>query len=195
MSDESIQERSLRESWSIGPLRPWLKVLADRQLPSALKGKVDASDIVQQTFIDAWRGRDQFRGTTHAERLAWLRVILTRVILRSDRDRKAAKRGAGREKQLQAAIDQTSTCLERLAVGDGPGPASIAEQVLRLAEALDRLPDDYRRVLVLRHLENLPHAEIAQQIGKTSAATRMLWVRALAALRKLTARSNLGRRG
>ena len=121
-------EQSLRDSWSIGPLRPWLQMLAERQLPGALQGKVDASDIVQQTFIDAWRGRDQFRGTTHAERLAWLRVILTRVILRNDRDQKAAKRGAGREKQLQAAIDQTSMCLERLAVGDAPGPESVAEQ-------------------------------------------------------------------
>lgn len=181
-------EQSLREDWSIGPLRPWLKMLAERQLPAGLKGKVDASDIVQQAFIDAWRGRKDFRGSTHAERLAWLRVILTRVIIRNDRDLlKTAKRGDGREKVLQAAIDQTSMCIDNLAVGDGPGPGSLAEraeQSLKLAEALEKLPEDYREVLVMRNMEGLSHSEIADKLGRTSAAIRMLWVRALAALKK-----------
>ncbi len=184
----SEAEQSLREDWSIGPLRPWLKMLADRQLPAGLKGKVDASDIVQQTFIDAWRGRKDFRGSTHAERLAWLRVILTRVIVRNDRDLlKTAKRGAGREKVLQAAIDQTSMCIDNLAVGDGPGPGSLAEraeQSLKLAEALEKLPEDYRQVLVMRNMEGLSHSEIGDRLGRTSPAIRMLWVRALAALKK-----------
>ena len=181
-------ERALRESWSIGPLRPWLKMLAERQLPAGLRGKVDPSDIVQQTFMDAWKGQQEFRGITHAERLAWLRVILKRVILRNDRDLlKTQKRGEGREKSLQAAIDQTSIRIENLAISEDPGPASLverAEQTLKLAAALDQLPEDYRSVLVLRHLEGLSHAEVAQQMGRTTSATRMLWVRALEQLKK-----------
>lgn len=185
---ESEAEQSLRATWSIGPLRPWLKMLAERQLPDALRGKVDPSDIVQQTLVDAWRGREGFRGDSHGERLAWLRVILTRVIIRNDRDLlRTAKRGQGKEQTLQAAIDRDSVCMEQLAVGEEPSPASQAdhaEQTLLLADALQKLPDEYRQVLTLRHMEGLSHAEIAERMNRSPAATRMLWVRALEALKK-----------
>ena len=181
-------ESSLRHTWSIGPLRPWLKMLAERQLPVALRGKVDPSDIVQQALVDAWRGRDQFRGTTHAERLAWLRTILTRAIMRNDRDLlKTAKRGQGIEKTLQSAIDRDSVRMETLAIGDEPSPGSNAdraEQTLLLAAALGNLPEDYRVVLTLRHIDGKSHDEIASHLGRSSAATRMLWVRALEALKR-----------
>jgi RNA polymerase sigma-70 factor (ECF subfamily) len=185
---ESEAEESLRATWSIGPLRPWLKMLAERQIPRALRGKVDASDIAQQALVDAWRGQEQFRGKTHPERLAWLRVILTRAIMRYDRDLlRTAKRGEGREKTLQSAIERDSVMMEQLAVGKEPGPESIAEeaeQTLLLAAALQELPEDYRNVLTLRHIDGLTHEEIAKRMDRSSAATRMLWVRALEALKK-----------
>ena len=162
-NNESDAEQSLRATWSIGPLRPWLKMLAERQLPPGLRGKLDASDVVQQTLIDAWQGQSGFRGTTHGERLAWLRVILTRVVMRADRDLlKTAKRGEGREKTIQSAIDQASVRIEQLAIGNERNPVSAAvraEQTLKLAAAMEQLPDDYRKVLELRHLEGLSHAE------------------------------------
>ena len=163
-------------------------MLAERQLPAPLRGKLDASDVVQQTLIDAWNGQDGFRGTTHGERLAWLRVILTRVILRADRDLlKTEKRGEGREKTLQSAIDEASVRIEQMAIGKDRDPMSAAvraEQSLKLAAALEELPDDYRRVLQLRHIEGHSHADIAEQLGRSPAATRMLWVRALESLKK-----------
>lgn len=185
---ENAAESSLRETWSIGPLRPWLKMLAERQMPAALRGKIDPSDVVQQTLVDAWRGQQQFRGHTHAERLAWLRTILTRVIIRYDRDLlRTAKRGQGIEKTLQSAIDQDSLRLEQLAVAGDPNPESAAqraEQTLLLAAALEKLPEDYRLVLTLRHIDGLAFEQIASRLGRTSAATRMLWVRALESLKK-----------
>lgn len=187
-SHESAAEQSLRATWSIGPLRPWLKLLAERQLPAALKGKVDASDIVQQTLFDAWQGQDGFRGSSHGERMAWLRVILTRVIIRTDRDLlHTAKRGEGREKTIQSAVDQASLQIERMAMGRERNPASaaeLAEQTLLLASALESLPEDHRQILVLRHIEGLSHAEVAEKMNRSSAATRMLWVRALESLKK-----------
>lgn len=190
-SEEQVDskfEDSLRETWSIGPLRPWLRLLAERQFPDALRGKVDPSDVVQQTLMDAWQGQHNFRGTTHAERLAWLRTILTRRIIRCDRDLlQTAKRGQGIEKTLQAAIDRDSLCIENLAASQGPGPASAAdhaEQSLRLASAIDQLPEDYRRVLTLRHVDGLPHDKVAEKLGRSAAAVRMLWIRALEALKK-----------
>ncbi len=181
-------EKSLRATWSIGPLRPWLKMLAERQMPRGLCGKVDPSDIVQQALVDAWRGQANFRGTTHPERLAWLRTILTRAIMRYDRDLlKTEKRGAGREKTLQSAIDRDSVLLQNLAIGKERDPGSIAEnaeQTLVLAETLEKLPDDYRKVLTLRHIDGLSHEEIAKCMDRSTAATRMLWIRALEALKK-----------
>jgi len=185
--DASVSEDSLRASWSIGPLRPWLKILAERQLSPALRGRIDPSDIVQQTLVDAWRGHENFRGTTQAERLAWLRTILKRTLMRVDRDQfKTAKRGQGREQQLQTALDRDSIRIEQLAVDRQPNPRSVAdrvEQTLLLAAALDRLPKDYREVLTLRHIDGLSHEQIAERIGRSSAATRMLWIRALEKLK------------
>lgn len=189
--DSVAAEDQLRHTWSIGPLRPWLLVLAERQLSGRLKGKLDASDIVQQALLDAWQGRDGFEGTTHGERLAWLRVILTRVIMRRDRELfRTQKRGEGREQLLQAAIDQSSLCLEKLAVSSEPDPgvaADRAEQSLQLAATLAQLPQDYRTVLTLRHLDGLSHAEIADRMGRTLPAIRMLWIRALEALKSASA--------
>ena len=181
-------ETSMRKSWSIGPLRPWLRMLAERQLPQNLRGQIDASDIVQQTLVAAWKGQSGYRGQTQAERMAWLRTILTRVILRTGRDHlQTIKRGEGREQLMQDAIDRESGLLEQLAADKNPGPSSQAQQsehALLLAAALERLPDAYRQVLILRHLDGLSHNEIAAQIGRSVPATRMLWVRALECLRK-----------
>lgn len=189
--DAALSEDSLRQTWSIGPLRPWLKMLAERQLSPALRGRIDPSDVVQQTLIDAWRGHENFRGRTQAERLAWLRVILGRTIMRYDRDQlKTIKRGQGREQQLQAAIDRDSIALESLAVDRQPNPRSVAdraEQTLQLAAALDRLPRDYREVLTLRHIDGLSHEQIAKRLGRSNAATRMLWIRALEKLKAVYA--------
>lgn len=184
----SDPEEALRSTWSMGPLRPWLKMLAERQIPAALRARVDPSDIVQQTLMDAWRGREGFRGTTHAERLAWLRVILARTLAHVHRDQlKTTKRGEGREQLLQAAIDGNSMRLEQLATASVSSPSAAAqraEQALLLSAALERLPEDYREVLLLRHIEQLEHTEVAHRMNRSSAAVRMLWVRALEAIKK-----------
>lgn len=191
--DASVSEDSLRATWSIGPLRPWLKMLAERQLSPALRGRIDPSDVVQQTLVDAWRGHEDFRGTTQAERLAWLRTILKRTLMRYDRDQlQTAKRGRGREQQLQAALDRDSIALEQLAIGREPNPRSVAdraEQTLQLAAALDQLPSDYREVLSLRHIDGLSHEQIAKRLGRSTAATRMLWIRALEKLKHVYGQS------
>ena len=111
--------------------------------------------------------------------------------MRYDRDQlKTIKRGQGREQQLQAAIDRDSIALESLAVDRQPDPRSVAdraEQTLQLAAALDRLPRDYREVLTLRHIDGLSHEQIAKRLGRSNAATRMLWIRALEKLKAVYA--------
>ncbi|QDT13811.1 sigma-70 family RNA polymerase sigma factor [Planctomycetes bacterium K23_9] len=180
-------ESSLRESWSIGPLRSWLVQIARRELPQDLQGKLDPSDIAQQTMLDAWRGEQGFQGTTHVQRLAWLRVILRRVVLQHHRKAMAVKRGEGAERAVTDVIGQASVRIEELATGDEPQPdegVANSERSLLLASAIEGLPEDYRRVIEMRHFQSMTHEEIAKNLGRSNAATRVLWVRALAALRK-----------
>lgn len=105
--DEVLRaERQLSSSWSLGSLRPWLKIVAERELPAGLRGRVEASDIVQQTLLDAWRGLGGFRGKTQAERLAWLRMILRRVVLQEGRSRFGTQKRGGERLQSELAFDR-----------------------------------------------------------------------------------------
>ena len=63
--------------------------------------------------------------------------------------------------------------------------ASRREQVVLLADALALLPEDYREVIVLRHLEGLSFAEVGQRMGRSLDSVEKLWVRGLARLRQM----------
>lgn len=183
-------EQRLCESWSIGRLRPWLQMIADRELPDRLRGRVDASDIVQQTLLKAWQGESQFTGKTHEQRLAWLRSIVKNTI--RDHQRRligSTKRGSGRE---QAATDLLKTGdpgLSQYAIERGPtvsGELVAVEEWNQLEMSLARLSDEQRRVIEMRHFEELSFLEIATRMNKSDPAVRMLWVRALRNLQQAT---------
>lgn len=164
----------------------WLKVLARAGLDSRFQGKFSASDAVQQTLLEAWRCWDQFRGDQEAARLAWLRQILAHQLAHLARHFQAKKRDVAKELSIDETLAQSAERLERLAQHREPSPSAAAvrqEQQVQLAAALERLPADYREVIVLRHLEDLSHEEVAKRMGRTPGAVRMLWLRALSALR------------
>ena len=169
----------------------WLKLLARREIDSRFAGKFSESDAVQQTLLEAWRCWDRFRGQDEPQRLAWLRQILAHQLAHLARHFGATqKRSVEREVTLDESLAQSARGLERLASGGGETPSEIAvrrEEQLTLARALETLPPDYREVLVLRHLDDLSHETIAERLGRTPGAVRMLWVRALAALRTAVA--------
>lgn len=174
--------------------RPWLRVLARRQWDPRFGGKFDPSDVVQQTLVEAARDLGAFRGETGEGLAAWLRGILAHV-LAHERRRYAGtqKRAVGREVSLDAALAETSARLGDVLAASGTSPAQALirdEHQWRLAAALERLPEAYREVIELRHLEGLAHDEIARRLGRAPGATRMLWVRALARLRVEWARVN-----
>jgi RNA polymerase sigma-70 factor (ECF subfamily) len=183
-------EQRLCESWSIGRLRPWLQMVAERELADRLRGRVDASDIVQQTLLKAWQGESQFKGETHEERLAWLRTILKNTI--RDQQRRlvgSTKRGSGREQSATDLFAKGEPGLSQIAVERGPtvsGELVEAEEWHQLETSLARLSDEHRRVIEMRHFEDLSFIEIAERTNKTDAAVRMLWVRALRNLQRTT---------
>jgi RNA polymerase sigma-70 factor, ECF subfamily len=167
---------------------PWLKLLARLEMDTRFQSKFSSSDAVQQTLLEAWQGWANFRGTSEAQRMAWLRQILAHQLARLGRRYAGTqKRSIAREVSFQQSLDTTSQRLEAMLVAPGDSPSRQVEQEDRqtlLARILQRLPDDYREVLILRHLENLPHDEVARRMGRSAGAVRMLWVRALGRLRQ-----------
>jgi RNA polymerase sigma-70 factor (ECF subfamily) len=168
--------------------RDYLRLLARAQLGPRLQAKLDASDVAQQAILQAHQARGQFRGTTEAERLAWLRAILANVLAAAARRFEARGRDVGRERSLEADLDLSSSRLECLFAADQTSPSQRAvrgEELLRLAAALTRLPDDQRQVVELHHLKGLPVAEVAAQMGRTRPAVVGLLFRGLKTLRRL----------
>jgi RNA polymerase sigma-70 factor (ECF subfamily) len=168
--------------------RDWLLLLARLQVGRRLQAKFDASDIVQLALLEATRALPGFRGSTEAELLAWLRTILARVIAHEVRRYAGTQeRDASRELSLEADLAESSRRLGEALAAEQTSPSQAAqkrERAVLLAEALARLPANYREVIVMRNLEGLSHEEIAVQMGRASGAIRMLWVRALARLRQ-----------
>jgi RNA polymerase sigma-70 factor, ECF subfamily len=168
--------------------RSWLGLLARLQVEPRFRAKFDPSDIVQQTMLEAVRDSPKFRGSTEAELAAWLRKILAHVLLHEMRRFGGAqRRDVDREVSLEQALAESSRRLGDALAAPGSSPserASRQELELRLADALARLPADHAEVILLRNVEGLSHDEIAERMGRGVGAVRMLWVRALARLRR-----------
>jgi RNA polymerase sigma-70 factor (ECF subfamily) len=168
--------------------RSYLTLLARVQLGRRLQGKVDPSDLVQEAFLEANRDFRQFQGQTELELLAWLRrVLATSLADQVRRHRGTQRRDLRLERQLAAALDRSSQALEHGLAAPDSSPSARAERrenARRLAEALERLPADYRDVLLLRHFQGLTFPEIARRLDRTLDGVKNVWLRGLARLRR-----------
>lgn len=168
--------------------RSFAAVIARVQLHHRLRSKVDPSDLAQQSLLEAHRTFDAFKGQTLQHWLAWLKRIVNRNVLDADKYyRDAACRDLRRE-HLSAAGDGSSCTVDWPAVDSAPSPSEFlfgCERDLRLAEAIERLPDDYRQVVLLRNVERCPFDQIALKMERSRGACQMLWLRALDHLRTL----------
>jgi RNA polymerase sigma-70 factor, ECF subfamily len=176
--------------------RGYLGLVARAQVESWLRAKVDASDLVQESLLDAYRDFRGFRGTTEAEWLAWLKQIVTHNAANFVRHYgTTAKRKVGREVSLSVPADAGSAPSR-----DPPDPGeSPSEQIVRkelewqVAEALGRLTEDHREVILLRNLERLPFDEVAARMSRSRPAAQMLWMRAMQALQLVLAERESGK--
>ncbi len=186
-ASENVDDQPIRIA-ELERHRSWLGLLARLQVEPRFRAKFDASDIVQQTLLEAVRDWPKFRGSTEAELAAWLRQILAHVLLHEVRRYGGAQcREIGREVSLEEALAESSRQLGAALAAPGSSPSEQAgrhELELRLANALARLPADYAEIILLRNIEGLPHEEVAHRMGRGVGAVRMLWVRALARLRQ-----------
>jgi RNA polymerase sigma-70 factor (ECF subfamily) len=167
--------------------RSYLTLLARVQLGRQVQSKVDPSDLVQETFLEAHRDFDQFRGQSEAELRAWLRRLLVHNLANQLRHYRSQRRDFRLEQQLAIALDQSSQALEQgLLASDSTPSAGTArrEAGLRLAEALERLPLEAREILLLRHFQGLTFPAIARRLGKSLDGVKNTWLRSLAQLRR-----------
>jgi RNA polymerase sigma-70 factor (ECF subfamily) len=167
--------------------RPYLTLLARLQVRRRLQSKVDPADLVQETFLEAHEHFARFRGQGEAELAAWLRQILAGLLANAVRHYFGTQRRDIRlERQLARELDQSSRVLDRALQARHSSPSQRAarrEQAVLLADALDRLPEHYREVIILRHLEGLTFPEVAQRMSRSLDSVKKLWTPALAALR------------
>jgi RNA polymerase sigma-70 factor (ECF subfamily) len=166
--------------------RNYLLLIADQELDQDVRAKGGASDLVQETFLEAQRDFAAFHGDSPAELRAWLRRLLLNNLANFTRGfRATAKRQIAREVPLDAG----SSSVDRAGAlaADAPSPSGEAmakEQAEALDRALQRLPPDYRRVITLRHQEQRSFEDIGNLMQRSPNAARMLWLRAVERLRR-----------
>ena len=168
--------------------RMYMLMLARMHLDPRLRAKLDPSDVVQQSMLEACQQQGQFRGRTEAERMAWLRQILAHNLADALKGLRRAKRDIARERSLEAALDQSSAQLGAWLAADQSSPSQRAEReedALRLANALAALPDAQRDALVLQHWKGWSLAQIGEHMGRSPAAVAGLLKRGLKQLRSL----------
>ena len=168
----------------------YIDILEVGQMGRRLQTRVSTSDVVQETFLEAHQGFDRFRGTSVPEFYAWLRKILVNNLHRTiEMHVGTQKRDLRREVSLDAlsqSLDQSTTRLDAILPDRELSPSRAFAQhelQLQIANTLAQLPPDYRYVLILRHLESMPFEEVAQRMGRSVGAVRMLWLRAIESLR------------
>lgn len=162
--------------------RNYLRVIARSVMGQALGLKLDASDLVQETFLKAHRQFADFAGSDEPELAAWLRKILVRTVADQVKHHRAGVRDHRREVALEDLLDRVGGAAQRALADSLPSPSSMAirrERAVLLADALERLPADYRTVFVLRNIEHVPIEEIATRLGRSHGAVRVLWTRAI----------------
>jgi RNA polymerase sigma-70 factor (ECF subfamily) len=181
-----------RSAWGelLEEYRAYLTLLARLQIGRRLGAKVDASDMVQATFLQAYRHLDQFRGGSEAELASWLREILaSRLAKLVRRYYSTQSRDVRLERRLEDELEESSRVVDQALVSRQGSPSSPShraadrELAVQLARALDQLPTHYREVLILRHLESRTFPEIARRMGRTVDSVEKLWARALPRLR------------
>lgn len=167
--------------------RNYLVFLARSGLHQHVQGKADPSDIAQEVCLAAHGNIQDFRGESAEQFAAWLRGILTNTLaMHIRRHLGTEKRDARLEQNLNQSITGASGFLQSDIVADLTSPSqhfARSEAFLLLANALETLPVDYRRVIVLRHVDGMPFAEVARRMDRSVNSVEKLWVRALAKLK------------
>jgi RNA polymerase sigma-70 factor (ECF subfamily) len=168
---------------------PQLLAFIDKRMSGALRAKVEAADILQEVTVSALGGLDTIE-LGDRDPFSWLCQQAERRIIDAHRRHIGAqKRTAAREVGLHApagASDEAGGLGDLLAASMTSPSAAFSRQQkeYHMLEALAALPDDAREAVRLRYVEGLPSKEIAERLGKSDGAVRVLLTRSLQRLQE-----------
>lgn len=168
--------------------REYLLLLARLHLGEQLRGKLDASDVVQQTLLDAHRQQQQFRGTSDGELASWLRRMLACNATDAIRTLGRAKRDISRERSLDQALEDSSARIDQWLVAKQSSPSQRMQQherAAQLANALATLPEPQREALILRHCQGYSLDAICKRLERSPSAVASLLKRGAKRLREM----------
>ncbi|TWU08701.1 ECF RNA polymerase sigma factor SigR [Symmachiella macrocystis] len=163
--------------------RYYLRYIAQEELGRDLQAKEDASDLVQVTMLKAQSKFQEFQGGDHEALRQWLRKILLNSLKDFYRKYKGAERRTV-NKEVQLDNSSQRIRLEEL-IADDLTPSKVImndEREAALTKALERLPEDQRRVIYLRSRKHMGYSEISKIMDRSAEAARQLWIRAVEGL-------------
>ena len=168
-----------------GHVQNYVLLMADRNLERSIRSKVGPSDIVQQTLIKMVNGIDNYRGGSQEEFYGWLNTIVRNEANRVSRDLKRQKRDIRKQKSFDAGDSD----LQHIGIptDSHPTPSTQAvskEQLGLFYSALEKLPDDYAKVIQLRSIEELDFKAIGEKMNRSADAASKLWLRAIVKFQK-----------
>lgn len=183
-----MEARDFPDALRLERFRDYLRLLTQMQVGLRWKRWLDPSDLVQQTLLEAYRQRDQYRGQGDRALGAWLRAILARNVADAIRAQGRQKRDVARVRSLEADLESSSARLGAWLAAEQSTPSQQAmrhEQAVLVADALARLPQSQRQALVLHYWQDRSLAEIAAHLDRTTDAVAGLLKRGLKNLRVL----------
>ena len=160
-----------------------LRLYVRSRLGPALARRVDAEDLVQESFLRAFRDLDRFVASEPGAFHHWLTTVARHAIADAARAARALKRGRRTERLARSDWSQTGSHKNDVAASTlGPATrALLGEEQQKIEAAFAALPPHYRRVIALRQFEQRPAREVAGILGSTEQAVHALYRRALSA--------------
>jgi len=176
----------------LGEYRPRLRRMVQARLDPRLRGRLDASDVLQEAFVEVTERLDDYRASPKLPFFLWVRFLTGQKLLELHRRHLgAAKRDVRREAPGEAPFPEASSIsLVGLLRSQGTSPSSAAmraETAEHLRRALDRMNRVDREVLVLRHFEQLTNDETALVVGLSKSGASLRYLRAAKRLKEALA--------
>jgi len=153
--------------------RPVLVTIAEAMISAAYRGDIEASDLVQQTLLEAHAGAGVLATLDEGPFFGWLRKALHNNLLDAVKHLSTQKHDVSRRIR-ESELEESFARLEQVLVGDETSPSQVAarnEQIATMLSSLQELPDNQRMAIIMKHLQGLSLKEVAEFLDLSESAT------------------------